>query len=131
MIPVRMWWSGGAMKVLLHVIRQFRRLDWEGSYIYDLPGVGTSFIVANECTRLGFQKVYMPLPRTFFIGHYERSVYDCVLFEAFYINRNASNVSQIKRLLERACFAVDAKYRERRISVKCPLLFVSSYIVFL
>ncbi len=86
MVPVRMWWFGWAMQVLLHVIRQFRRIDWKGLYIYDLPGVGTSFFVPNVCTRLGFQKVYMPLPRTFFFGHFERSVYDCFVLKHSTLN---------------------------------------------
>lgn len=125
---VTSFYPGWGLEVLLQIRRQFQGLDRRGLYVYGQSGIGKTFIVREVFKALGFQEIFMPVPGHFFFGDFEASRYDSVLFEEFEFETFKSNFYQIKQLLDRVSFPVDAKYRvPKYVRVKCPIVMVSNY----
>jgi hypothetical protein len=96
-------------------------------YLFGKAGIGKSFIVQRALDEFNLRTIFMPVPRHFFFSDFDSRIYDCVLFEEFEYETYKSNIFQIKRLLEGRDFAVDEKYKSRRvIKVKVPVIFVSN-----
>jgi hypothetical protein len=50
---------------------------------------------------MGFKRKYMPLPGTFFMGTFDSTTHDHVVFEEWDYEVFRTNYSQIKQLLDR------------------------------
>jgi hypothetical protein len=124
----KVFWPSWALKVLLSIYEQFLSRKAKALYIYGTSGVGKTFIVRKAFASLGYTCKYMPLPRTFFMGTFDPSTHDHIVFEEWDYDVFRSNYSQIKQLLDREGFPVDSKNRDgRSVKVECPVVFISNF----
>jgi hypothetical protein len=75
------FWPGWGYEVLLQIYKQLWCKERRALYLHGLSGLGKTYITRRALASLGLSRIYMPVCGAFFMGDYQASAYDIILFE--------------------------------------------------